>query len=134
MPNPILQFQQDPNLHKINDAFADASHAIAPTKGKRKDPCNDFFTQCRTPQEVSEIFRNLWNTLNSDPSSAEAIAGTLNSGQGMSARLNLYAPFFADDDTSVAGKLAGYSWAPARKRYEELFTSLTLCSRYGGLR
>jgi hypothetical protein len=116
---------QDPNLPKINHAFGDAAQAIAPTKGKKKDPCKDFFTKGRTLQQVTEIFRAFWNTVNSNPSSAHAIAGTVNSGQEMSARLNLHAPFFAEDDTTEAGKLAGYSWAPSRKRYEELFTSLT---------
>jgi len=43
----------------------------------------------------------------------------------MGARLNLYAPFFADDGTTESGMLAGYHWSPERGRYEELFTSLT---------
>lgn len=112
-------------LIKTNTAFSDASKAIGKKKGLKKDPCKDFFTRNHTLEEVNEIFKNFWNTLNSDSSSMRAIAGTINSGKGMEARLNLYAPFFADDDTTEAGKLAGYTFHPTRKRYEELFTSLT---------
>jgi hypothetical protein len=43
----------------------------------------------------------------------------------MNARLRLYAPFFADDDTTADGKAVGYAWSPARGRYEEVFTGLT---------
>lgn len=119
----FLAFPQQPTDRKINNAFGDAATVIAPIKG-RKNPCLDFFTQGRTLAEVTKIFSNFWSTVESDPS-AKAIAGTRNSGEGMGARGTLYAPFFADDDTTAAGRSAGYMWSPSRGRYEELFTSLT---------
>jgi YD repeat-containing protein len=115
---------QIPTDPKINHAFGDAATAITPIKGK-KNPCLDFFTQGRTLAEVTKLFQNFWNTAESFPDSSKAVAGTLNSGKDMDARLNLYAPFFADDDITAAGRAAGYIWSPARERYEELFTSLT---------
>src|SRR6266850_6269093 len=110
---------QNPNELKINQAFGDASSALAARQRKYRS-CLDFFTQGRSLDEVTKIFQNFWKTAESDPS-AKAIAGTSNSGQGMAARLILYAPFFADDGTTEAGMLAGYNWSPARSRYEELF-------------
>src|SRR5438045_2956450 len=110
------------NHLKMNRAFADASSALAPKK-RGKNPCLDFFTQGRSLEEVSNIFRNFWDTVTANPYSAPSIAGTVNSGQGMNARLTLYAPFFADTGETEAGMLAGYNWEPARGRYEELFTS-----------
>lgn len=108
----------------LNRAFADASSAIAPWK-RGKNPCLAFFTGGRTLEEVSKIFSNFWNTAQSNPYSAPSIAGTVNSGQGMNARVTFYAPFFANTGETQAGMLAGYNWEPARGRYEELFTSLT---------
>jgi len=115
---------QKPNLLKVNHAFGDASSALAATRGASK-ACQDLFTKGRSLAEMTAIFQNFWNTAESDPSSMAGIAGTTNSGQGMNARLRLYAPFFADDDTTAAGKAAGYAWSPARGRYEEVFTGLT---------
>lgn len=112
------------NHLKMNRAFADASSALARPK-RGRNPCLDFFSQGRSLAEVSKIFKNLWDTVTANPYSAPSIAGTVNSGQGMDARLNLYAPFFADTGETQAGMLAGYHWEPARGRYEELFTSLT---------
>lgn len=114
---------QNPNEIKINQAFGDASSALAARQRKYRS-CLDFFTQGRSLAEVSKILLNFWKTAEPDPS-AKAIAGTSNSGQGMAARLTLYAPFFANDGTTEAGMLAGYNWSPTRSRYEELFTSLT---------
>jgi RHS repeat-associated protein len=115
---------QNPNLLKVNHAFGDASSALAATRGASK-ACQDLFTKGRSLAEMTAIFQNFWNTATADPSSMAGIAGTTNSGQGMNARLRLYAPFFADDDSTAAGKAAGYAWSPARGRYEEVFTSLT---------
>ena len=42
----------------------------------------------------------------------------------MSARLKLYAPFFADDGSTQAGQMAGYHETPDG-RWEELHTSLS---------
>jgi RHS repeat-associated protein len=122
---------QNTNLLKISHAFGDASSALAATRGASKG-CQDFFTKGRSLAEMTAIFQNFWNTVESDPSSAPAIAGTTNSGKDMNARLKLYAPFFADDDTTAAGKAAGYYWNPATGRYEEIFTNLTP-SQYRGL-
>ncbi|HWN11915.1 MAG TPA: hypothetical protein VNO50_21990 [Pyrinomonadaceae bacterium] len=83
-----------------------------------------MFSQGRTLTEVSKIFDNFRRTIESAPS-VKAIAGTRNSGEGMGARGTLYAPFLADDDSTAAGRSAGYIWSPARRRYEEIFTSLT---------
>jgi YD repeat-containing protein len=112
--------------HKImlNRAFGDASSAIAPWK-HGKNPCLTFFTKGRSLEEISKIFANFWHTAQSNPYSAPSIAGTINSGQGMNARLHLYAPFFANTGETQAGKLAGYNWEPLRNRYEELYSSLT---------
>ena len=115
---------QNPNeLLKIGQAFGDASSALTARQRKYRS-CVEFFTKGRSLDEVSKIFQNFWKTAETDPT-AKAIAGTSNSGQGMAARLTLYAPFFADDGTTEAGMLAGYNWSPERRRYEELFTSLT---------
>jgi hypothetical protein len=123
-PQNAVRVPSEVNNIKVNRAFGDASTAMAPTK-EGKNPCLEFFTKGRTLAEVSQLFRNFWNTVQSNPFSAPSIAGTVNSGQGMDARLKLYAPFFADDGTSEAGMLAGYNWNQERGRYEELFTDLT---------
>jgi hypothetical protein len=78
----------DQNLIKRNLAFGDASAAIGGKIRKRKNPCFDFFTQGRSLQEVTNIFKHFWQTATDNPRLAD-IAGTKNSGQGVEATVEL---------------------------------------------
>ena len=85
---PIIPQNTDPNLIKRKLAFGDASTALAPWKGKKKNPCLDFFTQGRSLQDVANIFKHFWETATDNPKLAD-LAGTKNSGQGMDATVGL---------------------------------------------
>ena len=107
--SPIPQ-SVDSNLIKRNLAFGDASTAIS-----QKGSCKDFFLKGRTLQQVSEIFRNYWQTARDNPGLAD-IAG--NSGEGMDARVQLGNPFYSEGPPV-------YSWSPVNNRNLEIITNLT---------
>ena len=107
---------------KINHAFGDAATAISQKRGQKKDACKDFFTQGRSLEEVSKIFKSFWQSAVYDPSLA-AMAGTKNSGQGMAATLRLGSAFFLDQDNGTQG--TGLSWSPVNNIYLTTLTNLT---------
>ncbi len=94
---------------------------MSPKKGRKKDPCKDFFTQGRSLEEVTKIFKNFWERATYAPELG-AIAGTRNSGQGMAATIRLGNAFFADDDKTEE---TGLSWSQEYNIYVTTLTNLT---------
>lgn len=95
-----------------NHAFGDAASAI----GQKKGPWKDFFTQGRSLQQVSDIFRHFWQTATDNPKLAD-IAGTKNSGQGMDATVELGNAFYSEGPPV-------YQWSPVNNRNLEQSTNL----------
>jgi YD repeat-containing protein len=118
---PVSQ-DLDPYLIKINHAFGDAGRALSETKGKKKDPCLEFFTQGRSLKEVQEIFKNFWQSAAHD-ANEQGLAGTTNSGGGMAAYVKLGNAFFLDEDDGTRG--TDLSWSPVNKIYTTNAFSLT---------
>jgi len=122
LPQNPVGGPSDAQMRTLNQAFADAGSAIAPWK-RGKNPCLEFFTSGRSLEEISKILKNFWNTASVAPNDQHAILGTR--GEGMDARVTAYAPFFAQNGETVAGKLAGYDWSQVNQMYLERFTNLS---------
>jgi hypothetical protein len=115
--NPVpLPAELTPLEHlKLRLAFSDAATALLNDK-----KCRDFFTKGRSLAEVQSLLTTLGENAQYDPKPT-SVPGT--TGKGSEAVIRVRPPFFANDDTGY-GPQVGYHWAPARNRYEELFTSL----------
>lgn len=113
---------QKPDDLKINHAFGDAATAISQKRGKKKDPCKDFFTKGSSLPEVTKGFANFWQSATHDPRWG-GIAGTSNSGGGMAATLRLGTAFFLDEDDGTQG--TGLTWSPVNDIYLTKLTNLT---------
>jgi RHS repeat-associated protein len=100
----------------IRQAFSDASTSLSAWQRKYRS-CRDFFTKGRSLEEVSKVFRHFRDTAVFNPK-FPSIAGTTNSGQGISATLELGPAFFSDGPPV-------YQWSAVNKRNLEITTNLT---------